>query len=605
MAVSPVKVDLEEAREKSFRTTISTSEDTDVGSSLEWTHLTFSIGDKKILDDCSGMIRPGELTAVLGPSGSGKSTLMNVLGGRQSLKGPGKTFDGAVSFNGKVEDPVEFRSRIAYVMQDDTLVATSTPKEILEFSANLRLSGSNKKEVDELVTNLLDSLKLTNCKDTVVGNEIIKGISGGERKRTSVGVELITKPEMIFLDEPLTGLDSYAATTTVKVLKDLAASGVPVMVTVHQPSSEIFAMFDNVLVISEGSIVYQGPRKGLVGFLYENGGYKCPSNYNPADFVLYKLQTEPRENILALADAYRSDFEKRAAPTIEGVRAKAVHLPDVRSKARVASMRVQLRELMKRDFRDVIRNPTVQVIKVCMTIVMGLIMGCVFFQAGADEPEIFWLTNRGKFQSYYGALVITCVGAMMGSAQTTILRYPEQRAIFVREYASNMYSSIPYVFSQTLLEVPMAFIESVIQIIIAYFMINYQGSWILWVLTNLLINLVSASFAQFLGAVANSGAQAMQFMPLLFVPQMIFSGLFTPMSQIPVWLRWLQYLSFLKYTACLAYFNEFGFDMTLLNEANDIHSDLVGLYIGVLLAMLIILRILATIVLKRKSRFVY
>ncbi|EER15806.1 conserved hypothetical protein [Perkinsus marinus ATCC 50983] len=93
-------------------------------------------------------------------------------------------------------------------------------------------------------------------------------------------------------------------------------------------------------------------------------------------------------------------------------------------------------------------------------------------------------------------------------------------------------------------------------------------------------------------------------MPLILVPQMIFSGLFTPISEIPVWLRWLQYLSFLKYTGSLAYFNEFGFDMTLLNEANDIHADLVGLYIGVLLAMLIILRILATVILKRKARAV-
>ncbi|EER00181.1 ATP-binding cassette transporter, putative, partial [Perkinsus marinus ATCC 50983] len=236
MAVSPIKVDLEEAGEASVGTAPSITRDTDVGSSLEWTHLTFAVGDKKILNDCSGTLRPGELTAVLGPSGSGKSTLMNVLGGRQGLKGPGRSFKGAVSLNGRVEDPVHFRNRIAYVMQDDTLVATSTPKEILEFSANLRLHNQSKEEVNELVSNLLDSLKLTNCEDTVVGNEIIKGISGGERKRTSVGVELITKPEMIFLDEPLTGLDSYAATTTVKVLKDLAANGVPVMITVHQPS---------------------------------------------------------------------------------------------------------------------------------------------------------------------------------------------------------------------------------------------------------------------------------------------------------------------------------------------------------------------------------
>ncbi|KAF4659412.1 hypothetical protein FOL47_007588 [Perkinsus chesapeaki] len=603
MAANSVKADIGDGKKRLFRD-ISASQ-SGVVSSLEWTHLTLFIGDKEILNDCSGMISPGQLTAVLGPSGSGKSTLMNVLGGRQSLKGPGKSFEGDVSFDGKVEDPVEFRSRIAYVMQDDTLVATSTPKEILEFSANLRLIGATKEEVNVLVNNLLESLRLTNCKDTVVGNDTIKGISGGERKRTSVGVELITKPEMIFLDEPLTGLDSYAATTTVRVLKDLANSGVPVMVTVHQPSSEIFAMFDNILLISEGSIVYHGPRKDLTDFFYANGGYKCPSNYNPADFVLYTLQTEPRENVLALADAYKRDFEEFVAPMIEEVRSKAIHIPEIRSKARVAPMWVQLRELMKRDFRDIVRNPSVQIIKFVMTIVMALIMGCVFFDVGKDEPETYWLANRMNFQSYYGAIVVCCIGALLGSAQTTTLRYPKQRAIFVREYASNIYSAIPYVMSQTIWEVPMAFIESIIQILIYYFMMNFQGRWILWVLSNLLINLVSASVAQLLGAMANSIDQAMQMVPLLFVPQMIFSGLFTPISQIPVWLRWLQYLSFLKYTAGLAYFNEFGFDMDILNEANDIHPDLLGLYIGVLLAMLVVFRVLAIVVLRRKAKFVY
>lgn len=120
------------------------------GSSLEWNNLTFKIGDKTILKDCTGLLKPGELTAVLGPSGSGKSTLMNVLGGRQRAKGNGKSFEGAVSFSGQVDEPVRFRSRIAYVMQDDSLIATSTPREILEFSARLRLGAKQNMSKDEV-----------------------------------------------------------------------------------------------------------------------------------------------------------------------------------------------------------------------------------------------------------------------------------------------------------------------------------------------------------------------------------------------------------------------------------------------------------------------
>ncbi|KAF4683750.1 hypothetical protein FOZ63_008265, partial [Perkinsus olseni] len=295
------------------------------GASLEWTDVDFVIKGKKILNGCTGILRPGELTAVLGPSGSGKSTLMNVLGGRQSLRGKGKSFSGEVSFNGKVQDPVNFRSHIAYVMQDDHLTATATPKEVLEMSARLRMHDQDEKEVSRelvvfegifaaaqiqaLVTDLLDSLKLTPCKDTVVGNGVIKGISGGERKRTSVGMELISKPQMIFLDEPLSGLDSYAAVTTMKVLKELARSGVAVMVTVHQPSSEIFSMFDNTLVICSGMMVYQGPTTDLKDFFQDNASIKCPPDYNPADFVLSELQTAPLEDIQRLAHVYKKQAE--------------------------------------------------------------------------------------------------------------------------------------------------------------------------------------------------------------------------------------------------------------------------------------------------------
>ncbi|EER13677.1 ATP-binding cassette transporter, putative, partial [Perkinsus marinus ATCC 50983] len=324
------------------------------GATLEWTNVNFGIKDKKVLIDCTGMVRPGELTAVLGPSGSGKSTLMNVLGGRQSLRGNGRTFDGEISFNGKVQDPLNFRSHIAYVMQDDHLTATATPREILEMSARLRMHDQSEAEVKALVTDLLDSLQLTSCENTVVGNDVIRGISGGERKRTSVGMELISKPQMIFLDEPLSGLDSYAAVTTMKVLKDLARSGVAVMVTVHQPSSEIYSMFDNILVISSGRMVYLGPTTDLETFIEDTAHKECPSDSNPADFVLSELQTAPMEEIERLAATYKKRAEAEIMPRIEESRAKGVQAPPLKAMSRPASMSLQMKELFLRDARDMI-----------------------------------------------------------------------------------------------------------------------------------------------------------------------------------------------------------------------------------------------------------
>ncbi|KAF4659897.1 hypothetical protein FOZ61_004419 [Perkinsus olseni] len=575
------------------------------GASLEWTDVDFVIKGKKILNSCTGILRPGELTAVLGPSGSGKSTLMNVLGGRQGLRGKGKSFSGEVSFNGKVQDPVNFRSHIAYVMQDDHLTATATPREVLEMSARLRMRDQDEKEIQALVTDLLDSLKLTPCKDTVVGNGVIKGISGGERKRTSVGMELISKPQMIFLDEPLSGLDSYAAVTTMKVLKELARSGVAVMVTVHQPSSEIFSMFDNTLVICSGMMVYQGPTADLKDFFQDNASIKCPPDYNPADFVLSELQTAPLVDIQRLAHVYKKQAEAKIVPAIEKSRVQGSDAPSLKPKARPAAFTTQLRELFLRDARDTFRNKPVLIARYSVLIILNLLFGCVFFDAGSSQSEEYWLANLGEFIPYYGGMVTVCIFAMMGSAQATILRFPEQRGIFLREYASNTYSTIPYMISKMMAEFPLSFVDSVVQIIITYYMMNFQGNIFYWFLTSWVLNISSVSLAQLVGAAVNSGAQAIQMMPVLFVPQMVFSGLFTSLSNIPVWLRWIQWLCALKYGVNLAYFNEFGFDYAQLSEINDAKSSLVGLDIGILLGLIVVLRTATNVVLKRKARYVF
>merc|ERR1719359_2121614 len=173
-----------------------------------------------------------------------------------NVKGGGMQFSGEVSIGGSVVDPVAARSNIAYVMQEDALSGMSTPREILAMSAVLRGNESSLTSAQPKVTELLEALRLEKCADTYVGSALVKGLSGGEKKRTSVAVELITAPRMIFLDEPLSGLDSYAAYTVIQVLKELAAHGCAVLCTIHQPSSEIFQSFDKLICLAEGYTVY-------------------------------------------------------------------------------------------------------------------------------------------------------------------------------------------------------------------------------------------------------------------------------------------------------------------------------------------------------------
>jgi ABC-type multidrug transport system ATPase subunit len=163
--------------------------------------------DKIILNSVFGEVPAKKTTAIMGPSGSGKTSLLNVLAGR-SVTGGKLTVTCDVRLNNYTVDPtsLEVRQQIAFVSQDDSLHVSSTPRESIRFSAKLRLpKETTEEELDTLTTKMLDELGLVRCADTLVGGALLKGISGGERKRTSVGVELVTKPAMVFLDEPTSG----------------------------------------------------------------------------------------------------------------------------------------------------------------------------------------------------------------------------------------------------------------------------------------------------------------------------------------------------------------------------------------------------------------
>lgn len=185
-------------------------------ASLKWKNVSFIVGGKKertILNNVSGSVSPGRLCAIIGASGAGKTSLLNILAGR--LQGASSaTIKGEMYLNGERVNPKNIGGEIAYVMQHDALFATQTPREALEFSAALRLPKSvTKSQRMKMVDSLLEQLHLTKCADTPIGNELVKGISGGEKKRTAIGIELISRPKILYLDEPTSGLDTYVSSS--------------------------------------------------------------------------------------------------------------------------------------------------------------------------------------------------------------------------------------------------------------------------------------------------------------------------------------------------------------------------------------------------------
>jgi len=214
-----------------------------------------------------------------------------------------------------------------YVMQNDILLETMTPRgttydndsltlqlEVFQFTANLRLhlpAAERKQKVD----NLLNDLKLERAADTYVGGTFHKGISGGERKRTSIGMELMTNPNLLLLDEPTSGLDSFTAFLLITLLKNLATKeGKTIVFTIHQPSSDIFFMFDNLMILAKGKFIYQGPTKPALEH-FANIGYVCPDYSNPADYYI-EVAHSNRDDDEKFEVMYKA-YDENIAPQIE------------------------------------------------------------------------------------------------------------------------------------------------------------------------------------------------------------------------------------------------------------------------------------------------
>ena len=218
----------------------------------------------------------------MGPSGSGKTSLLSILGGRTPK---GATVAGAILFNGA---PLTKRAKrqLGFVLQDDLLYESLTVAETLRYAAALRLPRSmTAAQKRDRVDAVISALGLGKCRDTIVGGFFRRGISGGERKRVSVGHELLINPSVLLLDEPTSGLDSTTAMRLVTTLRALAAGGRAVATTIHQPSSRLFQMLDKLLMLSEGHAIYYGA-SGVAADWFHRLGFTLPYGVNAADFLL-------------------------------------------------------------------------------------------------------------------------------------------------------------------------------------------------------------------------------------------------------------------------------------------------------------------------------
>eukprot|EP00002_Diphylleia_rotans_P028953 TRINITY_DN5858_c0_g1_i1.p1 TRINITY_DN5858_c0_g1~~TRINITY_DN5858_c0_g1_i1.p1 ORF type:complete len:661 (-),score=115.98 TRINITY_DN5858_c0_g1_i1:1597-3579(-) len=234
-----------------------------------------------ILAGVTGELPHGKVTAVMGPSGAGKTTFLNVLCGKVPRT------SGVVYINGREDDIERYTKVIGFVPQEDVMLRSFTVEEILTHSARIRLPrGTSQMEIKKKVDEVIQLLGLGECRHSIIGDEHQRGISGGQRKRVNIAMELVMSPSMLFLDEPTSGLDSSSAEECVRALQTIARLGINVIAVIHQPRVEIFRMFDTLLLLGKGGrTVYLGPPMDAVEY-FQGLGYEVEENVNAPDWYM-------------------------------------------------------------------------------------------------------------------------------------------------------------------------------------------------------------------------------------------------------------------------------------------------------------------------------
>ncbi|XP_049948266.1 uncharacterized protein LOC126456563 [Schistocerca serialis cubense] len=528
-------------------------------------------GGRPVLRDVSGLARPGELLAVMGPSGCGKTTLLNVLAGRAQPSA------GHVRLNRERLDK-RWKRRICYVLQQDVFFPELTLRQTLEFTARLRLPDSLTDAQKMLyVDHILEVLDLTSCQDTIIGDYLKRGLSGGEKKRANIACELLTNPSLMLLDEPTSGLDSHSAYSLMVSLKRYAVSeGKTVVVAVHQPSSQIFQLFDKLLLLCAGQTAYYGPARAVVDFFGAIGLPVMPQ-YNPADFILEQVKgsEEMRKKIVAASRDARSspDYPQELLPGFFATDARhhkfladagQLHAnaaredegktlwTDSQSHASSSSSGAdddgsdwqwptsfwtQFKVLSQRNFQEA-RPRMLSKLNWVQTVALGAMAGLLWFQLDRKEEALHDIQGWMFFSTTYWMLY-----AHFGALSS----FPPEREVINKERLSGSYRLSAYYLAKMVGELPLTVTLPAVYHIISYPMLGLKSPTVFaTLLAFLLLNTVVAqSVGFFVGASCMDMQVSITISALYTLATQLFGGYLA--TNIPYWLSWLRYLSMVHY----------------------------------------------------------
>ncbi|PNT60606.1 hypothetical protein BRADI_5g02010v3 [Brachypodium distachyon] len=540
-----------------------------------------------ILDGLSGQARPGELLALMGPSGSGKTTLLDALAGRL---GPNMKRRGDILINGVRDNKLAFRTS-AYVTQENTLMATLTVAEAVHYSAQLQLPDSmSPAEKRSRADNAIQNMGLAGVSGTRISGRACKGISGGQRKRVSICMELLSSPALIFLDEPTSGLDSAASYHVMSRIAGIAGrEGMTVIAAVHQPSTEVFELFHGLCLLAKGRTVYFGPASKAIEF-FDDNGFPCPMRMNPSDHFLRMINT---------------DFEEsEEGSTINLPRAAEVIQTLVNSSSSLGTLRTKTEAT-----KTIIQSASVKKKKQASFLTKSVILTKRSFINMHRDLGYYWL----RFAIYIAlCLSIGTIYFNIGHTYASI-------QIFEKERLSGHYRATEFVIANTVSSIPYLGFISILPAAIAYYLTGLQRGidhfvyfaatiWASMMLVEGLMMIVAAIVPDFLlGIITGSGVQGLL---------MLNAGFFRLPADLPkpVWKYPTYFISYHKYASQGLYKNEF-IGLVFQDLAGARRINITGQYIlknnlqvelgyskwvdlAILFAMIVIYRVLFLVIIK-------
>lgn len=532
------------------------------------------VAERVILDGIRGVAKPGRMLAIMGPSGSGKTTTLHAIAGKvkydKRINLSGQRYINGELVTGDSLIPA------AFVEQEVNFFPHMTVKETLDFQVELKMGSTLKTtaERDALVKDLMNQLGLTKSQNTIVGNAKIRGLSGGERKRLSIACEMISSPPVIFLDEPTSGLDSYQATQVIETLRKLADKGKTIVSVIHQPSQHTFQLFDDLLLVSEGKLMYFGEVNNVRQYMTDLG-YGCEAEVGTAEHVLdcvsrvvgadADAERASIERIDAIAKSARKQSEELVLVTkedsndgtVQKVAKKMKHIVDKTHMHPGVNIFRQFKLLLGRAMQETFRGKAAIIIKVVQQVTLGIIYGGIYTLGD----------NQASIMDRFGLLSLIVIGATNMAMAGTIRSFPKEKSIVSNEMANSMYRTGPYFIAKALSELPLIGVYNAIFSALIYPLAKLQaGKFRMFLGLTSLHSIASEAFGLLIGSISPSSDVALALFPPIIVLNIIFDGKNISKENTPKLLRWVNEIGLIRW----------GFSGLALNEFEGLEFSAKG-----------------------------